>query len=88
LSSWRESSPAQWAEPPAIPNTEPTLPTPEEVRAQIDEAERGKRLEMARAILVASTTGLRRAELRGLRRGRDVDFDNGLLEDIDGIETI
>jgi integrase len=76
---WRESSPAQWAEPPAIPNSTPTVPTPEEVRKLIDEAERGKRPEMARLILVAATTGLRRAELCGLRRDRDVDLEGGLL---------
>lgn len=77
---WRDSNPAQWAEPPAIPNTEPTVPTPEEVRALIDEAERGKRPEMARAIIVASTTGLRRSELCALRRDRDLDFESGLLK--------
>ena len=65
---WRDSNPAQWAEPPSIPNIEPIVPTPDEVRALIDEAERGKRPEMARAILVAATTGLRRAELCALRR--------------------
>ena len=66
---WRDSNPAQWADPPSIPNTEPTVPTPEEVRLLIAEAERGKRPEMARAILVAATTGLRRAELCALHRG-------------------
>jgi integrase len=71
--------PAQWAEPPSIPNIEPTVPTPDEVRALIDEAERGKRPEMARAILVAATTGLRRAELSALRRDRDLDLERGLL---------
>ncbi len=76
---WRDSNPAQWAEPPSIPNIEPVVPTPDEVRALIDEAERGKRPEMARAILVAATTGLRRAELCALRRTRDVDFERGLL---------
>jgi integrase len=76
---WRDSNPAQWAEPPSIPNVEPVVPTPEEVRALIDEAERGKRPEMARAILVAATTGLRRAELCALRRGRDLDLERGLL---------
>ena len=65
--------------PPSIPNTEPTVPTPAEVRALIDEAERGKRPEMARAILVAATTGLRRAELCALRRTRDLDLERGLL---------
>ena len=45
----------------------------------IEEAERGERPEMARAILVAATTGLRRAELCALRCRRDVDFERGLL---------
>jgi integrase len=76
---WRDSNPAQWAEPPSIPNVEPVVPTPDEVRALIDEAERGKRPEMARAILVAATTGLRRAELCALRRWRDLDLERGLL---------
>ena len=76
---WRDSNPAQWAEPPSIPNTVPVVPTPEEVRALIDEAERSRRPEMARAILVAATTGLRRAELCALRRWRDIDLERGLL---------
>ena len=76
---WRESSPAQWAEPPAIPNIAPEVPTAAEVRALIDEAERSRRPEMARMILVAATTGLRRAELCALRRWRDVDLERGLL---------
>jgi integrase len=76
---WRDSNPAQWADPPSIPNTEPTVPTPEEVRLLIAEAEQGKRPEMARAILVAATTGLRRAELCALRRSRDLDLERGLL---------
>jgi integrase len=76
---WRDSNPAQWADPPSIPNTEPTVPNPEEVRMLIAEAERGKRPEMARAILVAATTGLRRAELCALRRNRDLDLERGLL---------
>lgn len=76
---WRDSNPAQWADPPSIPNIAPVVPTPEEVRALIDEAERGKRPEMARAILVAATTGLRRAEICALRRWRDLDLERGLL---------
>lgn len=76
---WRESSPAQWAEPPAIPNIAPEVPTAAEVRVLIDEAERSRRPEMARMILVAATTGLRRAELCALRRWRDVDLERGLL---------
>ena len=76
---WRDSNPAQWAEPPAIPNTTPVVPTPGEVRALIDAAEQSQRPEYARAILVAATTGLRRAELCGLRV-RDLDLERGLLE--------
>jgi integrase len=76
---WRDANPAQWAEPPAIPNTAPVVPTPAEVRALIDAAEQSKRPEYARAILVAATTGLRRAELCGLRV-RDLDLERGLLE--------
>ena len=55
------------------------MPTPEEVRALIDAAEQSQRPEFARAILVAATTGLRRAELCGLRV-RDLDLERGLLE--------
>jgi integrase len=76
---WRDSNPAQWAEPPSLPNIEPTVPTPDEVVALIEEAERGKRPEMARAMMVAATTGLRRAELCALRRDRDLDLDKGVL---------
>ncbi len=76
---WRDSNPAQWAEPPSIPNTTPVVPTPQEVRALIDAAEASRRPEYARAILVASTTGLRRAELCALRRWRDVDLGRRLL---------
>ncbi len=76
---WRDSNPAQWADPPPIPNHAPEVPTPDEVRTLIDEAERGKRPEMARAILVAATTGLRRSELCALRRWRDVDLEQGVL---------
>jgi integrase len=76
---WRDSNPAQWAEPPPRPNVEPVVPTPEEVRALIAEAEQSRSPEMARAILVAATTGLRRSELCALRRWRDVDFDRRML---------
>jgi integrase len=75
----RETNRAQWAEPPSIPNTAPVVPTPEEVRALIDEAECSRRPEMARAVLVAATTGLRRAGLCALRRWRDIDLERGLL---------
>ena len=77
---WRDSNPAQWAEPPSIPNVAPVVPTPDEVRRLIEAAGRSRRPEYARAILVAATTGLRRAELCALRRTRDVDWDRRLLK--------
>ena len=76
---WRDSNPAQWAEPPARSNVAPVVASPAEIRALIDEAERSRRPEYARAILVAATTGLRRAELCALRRERDVDLNAGVL---------
>ena len=77
---WRDTNPAQWAEPPSIPNVAPVVPTPDDVRRLIDAAEQSRRPEYARAILVAATTGLRRAELCALRRRRDVDWDRRLLK--------
>jgi integrase len=76
---WRDTNPAQWAEPPALPNVTPVVPTPDEVRALIEAAEQSRRPEYARAILVAATTGVRRAELCALRRRRDIDWERGLL---------
>jgi integrase len=77
---WRDTNPAQWAEPPSIPNVAPVVPTPDDVRRRIAAAERSRRPEYARAILVAATTGLRRAEICALRRHRDVDWDRRLLK--------
>ncbi len=76
---WRDSNPAQWAEPPSLPNVTPVVPTPEEVRALIAAAELSRRPEYARAILLAATTGVRRAELCALRRGRDLDLERARL---------
>ncbi len=74
---WRDSNPAQWADPPSIPNRSPVVPTPTEVIRLIEEAERTKRPEKARAIFVCATTGLRRAELCALRLARDIDWEKG-----------
>src|SRR5687767_12384461 len=76
---WRDSNPAQWADPPSIPNSAPTAPTPAEVLRLLDEAERSRRPELGRALFVAATTGIRRAELCALRRKRDIDWDAGEL---------
>jgi integrase len=76
---WRDTNPAQWAEPPSLPNVAPVVPTPDEVRRLIEAAEQSRRPEYARAIIVAATTGVRRAELCAVRRRRDVDWERGLL---------
>ena len=76
---WRDTNPAQWAEPPSIPNDAPVIATPAEVRALIEAAEQSRRPEYARALLVAATTGLRRGELCGLRHGRDLDEQANVL---------
>ncbi len=74
---WRDSNPAEWAEPPAIPNATPVVPTPAEVVALVEEADRSRRPDKARALFVAATTGLRRGELCALRRRRDIDWERG-----------
>lgn len=74
---WRDSNPAQWADPPSIPNRSPVVPTPGEVLRLIEEAERTRRPEKARAIFVSATTGLRRAELCALPLARDIDWETG-----------
>lgn len=76
---WRDSNPAQWADPPAISNEVPVVPTVDEIRRLIVAAERSKRPEYARLILLAATTGLRRGELCALRHDRDVDLAAGAL---------
>jgi len=75
---WRETNPAQWAEPPSLPNQVPVAPTPAEVRQLMVSAEQSRRPEYARAMFVAATTGLRRGELCALRRKRDIDWDRGV----------
>lgn len=74
---WRDSNPAQWADPPSIPNRAPVVPEPADVIALIEESERSRSPEKARAIFVSATTGMRRGELCALRRRRDIDWDRG-----------
>ena len=76
---WRDSNPAQWAAPPALPNVAPVIASPREIRLLIDAAEQSRRPEYARVILLAATTGLRRAELCALRRERDLNLSSGVL---------
>jgi integrase len=76
---WRDSNPAQWAEPPSIPNRAPVVPTPEEVLRLIEAAEKSRRPEHARAMFVSATTGMRRAEVCALRSRRDIDWDRSVV---------
>jgi integrase len=76
---WRDSNPAQWAEPPAQRNTAPVVPTPEEVMRLLDEARASRSPEKACAMLLSATTGLRRAEICAIRPARDIDWDRKLL---------
>lgn len=77
---WRDSNPAQWADPPSIPNIEPVVPTPDQVTALFEAAAASRRPEYARALFVSATTGVRRTELCALRHARDVDWDNSRLK--------
>ena len=76
---WRDSNPAQWASPPSIANDAPVVPEPKDVIALIAEAEKSRSPEKARALFVAATTGMRRAEICALRRVRDIDWDRGRI---------
>lgn len=76
---WRDSNPAQWADPPTAPGAVPVVPSVEEVQQLIRAAEVSKRPEYARLILIAATTGLRRGELCALRYDRDIDLENRVL---------
>lgn len=40
---WRDSNPAQWAEPPALSNVTPVVATPAEIKALLDAAEESRR---------------------------------------------
>lgn len=76
---WRDSNPAQWAETPPRPSIVPVVPTPEQVLALVEAAQRSRRPEYGRAMLLAATTGIRRGELCALRRQRDVNWAHGVL---------
>jgi integrase len=76
---WRDANPAQWADPPPKPNITPVVPSPDDVMTLVAAAKRSRRPEYSRAIFIAATTGVRRAELCALRRSRDIDWDRGVM---------
>ena len=76
---WRDTNPAQWASKPQRRKKRPKAPTPTEVIALINEAKKSRRPEYARAIFIASTTGIRRGELCALRIERNICWDTAEL---------
>ena len=65
---WRNSNPAEWAEPPPLEAKIPVVPTPVEVGRLMDGARSSRRPEQAEVIYLAATTGARRGEICALRR--------------------
>ena len=77
---WRDSNPAEWAEPPPIEQSAKVVPTPDEVRRLIEGAQQSRRPEYARLFFIAATTGARRGELCALRIGQDLDTAEQVVE--------
>lgn len=65
---WRDSNPAEWAEPPPLEAKIPVVPTPDEVGQLMEGARSSRRPEQADVIYLAATTGARRGEICALRR--------------------
>ncbi|MEM9656553.1 MAG: site-specific integrase [Actinomycetota bacterium] len=65
---WRDSNPAEWAEPPPLEAKIPVVPTPDEVARLIEAARASRRPEQGDVIYLAATTGARRGEICALRR--------------------
>lgn len=76
---WLDKDPTKLVRGPSLQNKRPTIPTVDEVAALLDAAQRCTRPEFAAAIWIASTTGIRRGELCGLRVS-DFDFDRARLQ--------
>ena len=76
---WRDSNPTSFASPPQRSNLVPVVPSAQDVVTLMREAASSRRPEMARLIWIAATTGMRRAELCGLRMFGDIDEATGEL---------
>lgn len=75
---WRNTNPAEWAEPPPLSDSVPIVPTPAEVIALMEEAKRSRRPEHSEVIYFAATTGARRGEVCAIRRSR-IDWEAGAV---------
>jgi integrase len=74
---WIDRSPIERSPPPSPRHREIAIPTPQEIRALLTECDRSNP-DLGSIIYVAATTGLRRAELCGLR-WEDVDFEKATV---------
>lgn len=76
---WIDKDPTKLVRAPSLQNKRPTIPTVPEVVALLEAASRCSRPEIAVAIWLAATTGVRRGELCGLRLS-DFDFDRSRMQ--------
>ena len=76
---WVDKDPTKLVRAPSLTNKRPKVPTVAEVAGLLKAAEESKTPEMARAIWLASTTGVRRGELCALRVS-DFDLERGRMQ--------
>lgn len=76
---WRDSNPAEWAEPPPLGDVVPEVPTPDEVLLLAKAASGSRRPVYGKVIFLAAIAGARRGEICALRAKRDVNWEAGLL---------
>lgn len=75
---WIDKDPTKLVRAPSLANKRPTIPTVDEVALLLSAAARSPRPEMAVAIWLSATTGIRRGELCGLRT-TDFDLDRARM---------
>lgn len=76
---WRDSNPAEWADPPPLGDVVPDVPTPEEVLLLAKAASESRRPVYGKVIFLAAITGARRGEICALRARRDIDWVSGVI---------
>jgi integrase len=76
---WVDKDPTKLVRGPSLQNKRPVIPTTDDVARLLAGAERCGRSEMAAAIWLAATTGVRRGELCGLRIS-DFDLERGRMQ--------
>jgi integrase len=76
---WIDKDPTKLVRAPSLQNKRPVIPTVEDVARLLAGAQRCARPEIAVAIWLSSTTGVRRGELCALRAS-DFDFERGRMQ--------